>query len=98
MAERNKQITEIAQKRERQPAKRRQREPAPPSYAAEIPQPAGGEERKQYQSRPYIAVQRKNKGRHADIDAMASSDETERPAQSRAGAASHTERLCMFYR
>ena len=53
MAERNKQITEIAQKRERQPAKRRQREPAPPSYAAEIPQPAGGEERKQYQSRPY---------------------------------------------
>ena len=98
MAQRNKQITEIAEKRERQPAKHRKRESAPPSYAAEIAQAAGGNERQQHQSGPNVTVQRKDEGRHSDVDAMPGGNKTQCPAQRRTGTASHTQRLCMFYR
>ena len=46
MAERNKQIAEIAQKRERKPAKHRKRETVTPADAAEISPAANGEKRK----------------------------------------------------
>src|ERR1700677_1607852 len=98
MAERNKQITKVAQKCERQPAKHRKRKAVAPSNAAEIAPPTAGNEGKQHQSGPNEAVQRKDKGRHADIDAMAGGDETERPAQRRPGAASHADRFRMLYR
>ena len=44
MAERNKQITDVAQQRERQSAEQRQRKSAAPADAAEVTEAVGGDE------------------------------------------------------
>ena len=92
VAERNKHVADIGQKRERQSAEQRERARAPPSQPAEIAEAVGGDDRQQRQARPNEAVERDDERREAGLDPLARGDETERPEKGGAGAAQQTPR------
>ena len=110
VAERDIDVADVAQQRQRQPAEYGERDAAAPADAGEVADAVGDDHRDQSEARPDIAVQRDDERRQPDQDAVARGDEPDRPTQGRAGSAqtrparfsnsmegsdSHAERRCL---
>ncbi len=97
VAERDIDVADVAQERQRQPAEHGERGAAAPADAGEVADAIGDDHRDQSEARPDIAVQGDDERRQPDQDAVARGDEPDRPTQRRAGPAQNAQRGFRFH-